>query len=322
MTLRRYVAWRLLQVPPTCAGILLLGFLLIQLAPGDPILALAGDSGDADYYAAMREKFGLDEPLPVQLAAYAGNVVTGDFGVSYVQGRPALQAIGERLPATLLLTASAVVLSTAFGLGLGALGAARTHSPADHAINGFTLALYAAPSFWLGQLAILVLSLRMGWFPVQGMTTARSDNQGMAAVADVAHHLVLPALVLAGQQLAAVSRLTRSGMIAELHSDHVRTARAKGVPERWVLLRHALRRPLLPVVTVIGGRVGHLVAGAVVIETVFGWPGIGRLLVSATQARDMPIILGIFTVVAFTVVVANLLTDLAYAWLDPRVRFR
>lgn len=317
---RHYVAWRLLQVLPTCAGILLVGFLLIHLAPGDPVLALAGDSGDADYYAFMRDKFGLDEPLPSQLAAYAANVLTGDLGVSYVQGQPAVDAIVARLPATLLLSGTALVLSSVLGIVIGVIGAHRRGRPTDVALNGLTLGLYAAPVFWLGQLAILGLSLRLGWFPVQGMTSAREQHTGLSAVADVAHHLALPAMVLASQQLAAISRLTRSGVGDELSSDHVRTARAKGVAEPVVLVRHALRRPLLPVVTVLGGRVGHLVAGTVVIETVFGWPGIGRLLVSSMQTRDIPIILGIFLFVALTVVIANLLTDLTYAWLDPRVR--
>lgn len=321
MTLRRYVGWRLLQVVPTCVGIVLLGFLLVQLAPGDPVLALAGDSGDAEYYAFMREKFGLDRSLPTQLLTYAANIFKGDLGISYVQGRPALLAIWERLPATLLLTFSALLLSTVVGLLVGVFGAARRGTVADQTLNGLTLGLYAAPVFWLGQVAILGLSLRLGWFPVQGMTSARENSTGLAAIVDVAHHLALPALVLAGQQLAAVSRLTRSGVSEELRSDHVRTAWAKGLGEPAVVVRHALRRPLLPVVTVIGGRVGHLVAGTVVIETVFGWPGIGRLLVSSMQARDMPIILGIFLFVAFAVVLANLLTDLAYAWLDPRIRF-
>jgi peptide/nickel transport system permease protein len=317
---RHYVVWRLLQVLPTCAGILLVGFLLIHLAPGDPVLALAGDSGDAEYYAFMRDKFGLDEPLPTQLAAYTSNVLRGDLGVSYVQGQPAVDAILARLPATLLLSGTALVLSSVVGIVVGVVGAHRRGRPADFALNGLTLGLYAAPVFWLGQLAILGFSLRLGWFPVQGMTSAREQHTGLGAVIDVSHHLVLPAIVLASQQLAAVSRLTRSGVADELGSDHVRTARAKGVSELVVLVRHALRRPLLPVVTVLGGRVGHLVAGTVVIETVFGWPGIGRLLVSSMQTRDIPIILGIFLFVAVTVVIANLLTDLTYAWLDPRVR--
>lgn len=319
---RRYLARRLLQVPPTCAVILLVGFLLIHLAPGDPILALAGDGGDEAYYERMRAKYGLDRSLPVQLGAYVGNVVTGDLGTSFVQGRAALDVIVERLPATLLLTGTALVLSTAAGIAVGAATARRAGGAADTALTTASLVVYAAPVFLLAQLAVLLFALRLGWFPVQGMTTARSNPTGWAAALDVAHHLVLPASVLAAQEIAAVARLTRTGMLDELGRDHIRTARAKGVPERVVLAKHALRRALIPVVTVIGGRVGYLVAGAVVTETIFGWPGIGRLLVSSVQARDMPIVLGLFLLVAFAVVIANLLTDLVYAWLDPRIRYR
>jgi len=319
---RRYVVRRLLQLPPTAAAILLVGFLLIHLAPGDPVLALAGENGDAEYYALVREKFGLDEPLPTQLATYAGNVVRGDLGTSYVQGRPVVDVIAERLPATLLLTATALVLSTLVGVAVGVFAATRRRRWPDVTVTVATLTMYAAPVFLVGQLAILLLALRLGWFPVQGMSDARSSATGLARVLDVAHHLTLPALALASQEIAAISRLSRVGLRDELVRDHVRTARAKGVPERAVVLKHGLRRAMLPVVTVVGGRVGHLVAGAVVVEVVFGWPGLGRLLVTAMQTRDAPIVLGVFLLVAVTVVVANLLTDLLYAWLDPRVRYR
>ncbi|MBW3640842.1 MAG: ABC transporter permease [Actinobacteria bacterium] len=319
---RRYVLRRLAQVIPTTAAILVLGFLLIHLAPGDPVLALAGQNGDAEYYAFVREKFGLDESLPSQLATYAGNVVRGDLGTSYVQGRPVSQVIGERLPATLLLTSTALVVSTAVGIGVGVFAATRRRRWPDVTVSLTTLTLYAAPVFLLGQLAILLLALRLGWFPVQGMTDADGPATGIGHVLDVAHHLALPALALASQEIAAVARLSRIGLLDELARDHIRTARAKGVSERAVVLRHALRRALLPVVTVLGGRVGHLVAGAIVVEVVFGWPGLGRLLVTAMQNRDAPIVLGVFLLVAVTVVVANLLTDLVYAFLDPRVRYR
>jgi peptide/nickel transport system permease protein len=319
---RRYVARRLLQLLPTAAAILLVGFLLIHLAPGDPVLALAGENGDAEYYAFVREKFGLDEPLPQQLATYAGNVLRGDLGTSYVQGRPVAQIVAERLPATLLLTGTALVLSTLIGIALGVFSGTRRRRWPDVTVTLGTLVVYAAPVFLVGQLAVLLLALRTGWFPVQGMTDARNPSTGLAHLADVAHHLVLPALALASQEVAAVARLTRVGLREELRRDHVRTARAKGVRERDVVLRHGLRRALLPVVTVLGGRTGHLVSGAVVVEVVFGWPGIGRLLVTAMQSRDAPIVLAVFLLVAVAVVIANLLTDLVYTWLDPRVRYR
>jgi peptide/nickel transport system permease protein len=316
-----YVGRRLAQVVPAVAGILLVGFLLIHLAPGDPVLALAGEHGDAEYYGFMRAKFGLDRPLPEQLATYAGNVVRGDLGVSYVQGRPAAAIIAERIPATLLLTAGALVVSTIVGIAVGAYAAARAHGLRDLAVNTTALTLYAAPVFWVGQVALLVLGLHAGWFPVQGMTSAEGDAQGLGAVLDVAHHLALPVLVLASQEVAAIARLTRAGLLEELGRDYVRTALAKGLSQPQALHRHALRRALLPVLTVIGGRVGHLVSGAVVVEIVFGWPGLGRLLLAAMQTRDVPILLGVFLVVATSVVLANLLTDLAYGWLDPRIRY-
>ncbi|MFP5328426.1 MAG: ABC transporter permease [Acidimicrobiia bacterium] len=319
---RRYILRRLLQIAPVSAAIVAVGFLLIHLAPGDPVLALAGESGDAEYYRFMREKFGLDRPLPAQFARYVNNVARGDFGVSYIHGRPAMAVISERLPATLLLTGSALVLSTLFGIAMALVSASRPHGVRDAALSTLTLGLYAAPVFFLAQMGVLLLSLRLGWFPVQGMTTARSPSQGWAHVTDVLWHLVLPVSVLASQEVAAVARLGRTGLMDELGADHIRTARAKGLSEWRVLLKHALRRALLPVVTVIGGRIGHLVAGAVVVEVVFGWPGIGQLLLASMRARDIPVVLGIFTLVALGVVIANLLTDLIYVRLDPRIRYR
>jgi peptide/nickel transport system permease protein len=318
---RRYVVRRVLQLLPTAAAILLVGFLLVHLAPGDPVLALAGENGDAEYYASVRERFGLDRPLHEQLAAYVGNVVRGDLGTSYVQGRPVRSVIAERLPATLLLTGTALAVSTLVGTAIGVFAATRRRRWPDVTVTFTTLTMYAAPVFLVGQLSILLLALRAGWFPVQGMSDPRSSGTGLSHAVDVSHHLVLPVLALASQEVAAVARLTRVGLLDELTRDHIRTARAKGVRERSVVLKHALRRAMLPVVTVLGGRVGHLVAGAVVVEVVFGWPGLGRLLVTAMQSRDAPIVLGVFLLVAVTVVVANLLTDLLYAWLDPRVRY-
>jgi peptide/nickel transport system permease protein len=316
----RYVRRRLAQVVPAVAGIVLVSFLLIHLAPGDPVLALAGEHGDEAYYAFMRERFGLDRSLPAQIATYAANVLRGDLGISYVHGRPAATVIAERLPATLLLTTTSLVFSSLVGVLLGIYAASRPYGTRDLLVNVGTLGLYAAPVFWLGQLALLAFALRFGWLPVQGITTAGSRATGLALAADVARHLMLPALVLASQEVAAVARLTRVGMLEELGRDYVRTARAKGVRERRVMLHHALRQALLPVVTVIGGRVGHLLSGTVIVEVVFGWPGIGRLLLTAMQTRDTPILLGIFLLVAFTVLLANLVTDLAYGRLDPRIR--
>lgn len=318
----RYLAWRLLQVLPATAAIVVIGFLLIHLAPGDPVLALAGEHGDAAYYEFMRHRFGLDRPIPQRLATYAARVVQGDFGVSYVHGRPAVDVILERAPATLLLTGTALLLSVLIGIPLGALAALRQSGPADALITVTSLGFYSAPVFWVGQLAVLLFASYLGFFPVQGIATAGGAGAGLPHALDVARHLTLPALVLASQEIAALVRLTRGGLIAELATDHVRTARAKGLSERIVVFRHALPRALLPVLTVIGARAGHLIAGAVVVEIVFGWPGLGRLLISSLQTRDAPVLLGLFFLISITVIVANLLTDLLYAVVDPRIRYR
>ncbi len=316
-----YLLRRLAQLVPTSALILLVGFALIHLAPGDPVLALAGEHGDAEYYAFMRAKFGLDQPLHEQLFTFVANLAHGDLGTSYVQGRPASQIILERLPATLLLTATALTIASILGLGFGIFTATRRRAWQDTTATTVLLATYAAPVFLIGQALILLFALGAGWFPVQGMTSAVTPSNGFSHAVDVAHHLVLPALVLAAPEVAVIGRLTRVGLLQELGSDHVRTARAKGSPPPMVVGKHALRGAVMPVVTVIGNRVAHLASGAVVVEVVFGWPGMGRLLVDALRDQDSPIILGIFLLVSLTVMTANLITDLIYVWLDPRVLF-
>lgn len=318
----RFILRRLLQVVPTLIGIVLIDFALIHLAPGDPVVALAGEHGDTQYYAFMRQRFGLDQPLPTQLATYFVRVATGDFGHSYVYGRSTVSVIMERVPATLLLTGTALLLAVIVAIPLGALAARRPHGAPDVGISAVALALYSAPAFWLGQIVILVVALQLGLAPVQGMSTAGSDAVGARHALDVMRHLALPALVLASQELGVLVRLSRGGLIDELTRDHIRTARAKGASERAVLLRHALPRAMLPAITVVGARAGHLLAGAVVVEVVFGWPGTGRLLLAALQTRDTPVLLGLFIVVSAAVVVVNLVTDLVYASIDPRIRLR
>jgi len=268
----------------------------------------------------MRQKFGLDRSLPEQLLAYASRLLHGDLGVSYVHGRPVVDVVSERLPATLLLTTTALALSSAGGLALGVLAARRADGTADFVVRTGALLGYATPSFWLAQIAAITLALGTGLFPVQGFTDARRQLAGGRYVLDVLHHLVLPALVLAAGELALTTRLTRAGVLEGLATDYARTARAKGLPDRAVV-RHALRNAMLPLVTVIGGRVGMIVTGAVLVETVFAWPGLGQLMLSSIQTRDVPVLLGMFLLVSVAVIIVNLLTDLAYAWLDPRVRY-
>lgn len=317
-----YALRRVLQVPPALFGIVVLTFFLVHLAPGDPVLALAGESGDAAYYERMRERFGLNRTLPEQFVEYLSNVARGDLGVSYVHGRPVADVILERLPATLLLVCVALAISSLAGIALGALAAAHPHGFSDAGIRLVTLLGYATPVFWLGQLALLTLALGLGWFPVQGMTSSQETATDSGYVLDVARHLALPALVLATQEVTLVAQLMRRSLLGEMGKEYVRTARAKGLSGRRVLLRHAMRNSLLPTVTVIGGRLGFLFSGAVLVEVVFAWPGLGRLLLSAVQTRDYPILMGMFMLVAFGVIVANLLTDLVYGWLDPRIRYR
>ncbi len=318
----QYLLRRLFQVFPAVAAILVITFLIIQVAPGDPVDAVASGNGDDAYYAFMREKFGLDQPMWAQFRAYAGNVLTLDLGVSFAQGQRVSTLIWDRLPSTLLLMGSALVISSIAGIAFGLIAAKRPYGFLDMGISTAAMLGYALPVFWLAQLALLGLAFEAGWFPIQGMTDARANHTGWAHYRDVAYHLVLPCLVLAVSEVALVARVARTGLIQQNGADYVRTAKSKGLSPNRSLLRHALPNALLPVVTVIGGRIGSLFSGAVLVETVFGWPGMGALLLQASLNRDHPVLLGLVLVVAFSVVFANLLTDLVYAWIDPRIRFR
>jgi peptide/nickel transport system permease protein len=317
-----YVVQRLAQAIPVLAGLLVFNFVLIHAAPGDPIYVLAGQSGDAAYYSEMRARFGLDRPLPEQLGRYILNVLSGDFGYSFAYRQPVFQVIVARVPATLLLSLGGLTVATVLGLWLGTISACHADSPLDYLISAGSLIGYSMPAFWLGQVLLILFAGWLGLFPVQGMTTARVSYSGFSYVLDVAWHLVLPATTLGLLQLALVSRLTRTGLLEVLGEDYVRTARAKGLGARAVLYRHALRNALLPVVTVVGGHIGTLLAGAVLTEIIFAWPGLGRLLYDATLSRDYPLLMALFLAVSASVIVVNLLTDLAYAALDPRIRYR
>lgn len=317
----RYALRRLAQVLLAVAGIITVTFFVVHAAPGDPVVALAGEGADEEYVATLRAKFGLDRPLPQQYLAYAGNVLRGDLGRSLIGGRPVSEVIGERLSATLLLLATAIVVSTTVGILLGILVARRPFGLFDTAVTTTCLVGYATPVFWLAQVAVLLLGFRAGLFPVQGMTNARELYTGFDHIKDVAHHLVLPAGVLAFSELALVARLTRSSLIQELGKDYVRVARSVGVSRGRVLRVHALRNALLPVVTIVGTRIGTVFSGAVLVESVFAWPGIGQLLISATRSRDYPVLLGLVLLASFGVVLANLVTDFAYSRIDPRIRY-
>jgi len=319
-TMPRYVARRLLAGVPLIVGVLAIAFGLIHLAPGDPIQALAGDGGDAAYYAAMRARYGLDRPVPEQFGRYALAILRGDLGYSFSYGQPVSRVILDRLPATLLLTGTALVLATALGIGLGVLTALRPHGALDHTVAVVTLTAYAMPVFWLGQLLVLLFAVRLGLLPVQGMISVREGYTGGRHLLDVARHLALPALTLALPQVALNARLMRTSLREALAEEYIATARAKGLAERAVIWRHALRNALLPVVTALGGHLGVLLTGAALTETVFAWPGLGRLLLDAALKRDYPLLMAIFLLVSVVVVAANLLTDILYTALDPRVR--
>lgn len=316
----RYLFRRLLQTIPLLLAVIALTFVLVHVAPGDPVHILGGDGGDEAYYASMRAKFGLDRPLPEQFVIYIGSALHGDFGYSYVQRRPVFEVIADRVPATALLMLSALFLSTVLGVLLGIVSARRLNRPPDHVITIATLVGGATPAFWLGQVLVLVFAAGLGWFPVQGMSSARAVAPGVDTVIDLVRHLVLPVATLGFLQLALITRVTRSGLIDALREEYIRTAYAKGLRPSTIVWRHALRNVLLPIVTIIGSHFGTLLTGAVLTEIIFAWPGLGRLLFDATSSRDYPLLMAMFFVASVSVIVANLLTDIAYTALDPRVR--
>ncbi len=317
----RYLARRALQGALLVLGVLVFSFALIHLAPGDPIIVLAGDGGNAAYYAEMRAHYGLDRPLPERLLRYVLAVASGDFGYSFSYRQPVFRVILGRAPATLLLMGSALLFAVVVGVSLGVLSALRPRTALDYGVSVFTLVAAAMPVFWPGQVLIIIFAGHLGLFPVQGMVSVRARYTGVRAALDVLHHLALPALTLGLLQLALLTRLTRTSLREQLDEDYVRTARAKGLHERVVILRHALRNALLPIITVIGGQVGVLITGAALTETIFAWPGLGRLLLDAALSRDYPLLMALFITAAISVVVANLLTDVIYTLLDPRVRY-
>jgi peptide/nickel transport system permease protein len=321
LRIQTYVVRRLIQAIPLVLGVLVITFVIIHLAPGDPITILAGEGGDEAYYAQIRASYGLDRPLPEQLVRYILEVLRGDFGYSFHYQQPVGQVILSRVPATLLLTGTALTFSTVLGIGLGVVGALRPRTPTDHGLTVVTLTFFSMPVFWLGQLLIIVFAVGFKLFPVQGLVDVRESYTGLRYWGDVLHHLALPALTLGLVQLAQTARLTRTSLREIMQEDFIRTARAKGLRERRVVLGHALRNALLPVVTALGSQIGVLLTGAALTETIFAWPGLGRLLLDATLARDYPVLMALFLLVTVTAIVANLLTDLVYILLDPRMRY-
>jgi len=301
-----YLVQRLAGALLVTFGVVSIVFLLIHLIPGDPVEIMLGESAAAADREALRISLGLDQPLAAQFLNYVGRLLQLDLGTSIHLRRPVTDLLLERLPATGLLAAVSLVVALLLALPLGILAAVRRDTPWDSGAMGFSMLGVSIPNFWLGPLLILVFSLWLGWFPVSG-------GNGVASV-------VLPALTLGTGLAAVLSRMVRSSMLEVLGEDYIRTARAKGLSDHRIVLHHALRNALLPVITLLGLQLGALLAGAVITETVFSWPGIGLLTIEAIQSRDYPVVQACVLLISLCYVVVNLLTDLAYAQVDPRIR--
>jgi peptide/nickel transport system permease protein len=320
----RYILRRLLQAVVTVACIIVVNFAILHLAPGDAVDVLAGESGSADpaILAEVRARLGLDQPLLLQLVAYARQLIQLDLGYSFHSNASVLGLIVERLPATLLLMLPSVFLAFFIGVLLGVVAARRANSWVDAAISVLALCAYAAPLFWLGLMLIVLFTLKLGLLPSGGMETIGGPEDAFAHALDVIRHLILPVTTLSLFYTAAFARLMRASMLEVSTMAFVRTARAKGLAERRVVWRHIVRNAVLPVVTMMGLHVGTLLGGAVVVEVVFSWPGMGRLAFDAVFQRDNSLLLGLLFFCSLLVAAANLAVDLLYARLDPRIEMR
>ncbi|QTD46865.1 ABC transporter permease [Ottowia testudinis] len=325
MKILSFIAARVAKALLVILGVVVLNFLLIHLAPGDPASIMAGEAASSDpaFVEQLRQQFGLDKPLWQQLALYLKGVLQLDLGYSYRNQLPVLDLIAERLPATLLLMGLAFVFSLGVGVLLGVLAAQSRFTGRrrwlDSAIMSLALLFYATPLFWLSILLVILFSVTLGWLPAFGMSSVGAGLTGWAHVQDVAAHLVLPVVSLGCFFMAVYARLTRASMLEVMGMDFIKTARAKGVPAGQIIRRHVLRNALLPVVTFAGIQLGQMAGGAVLTETVFGWPGIGRLMFDALMQRDYQLLLGVFLVTSIMVVTFNLLTDVVYRLIDPRI---
>ncbi|MCJ2073983.1 ABC transporter permease [Methylobacterium sp. J-030] len=321
MRLARFLGYRLLLAIPVVLGIVVLNFFLIHLAPGDAASVLAGESGAAspEYMEQLRHKFGLDQPLATQFGVYLLNMLHLDLGYSFRNDSPVGSLIVDRLWPTGLLMLTAFAAALLVGTLLGLVAATGRNSWRDAVISLVSLVAYATPGFWLGLMMIVVFAIRLGWLPTSGYDTVGADNEGWDEVWDVGRHLVMPAVALALFYLAVYARVMRAAVLEQVGMDYVTTARAKGQTEARVMTGHVLRNALLPVVTMAGVQAGNLIGGSIVVETVFGWPGVGTLAFNALQSRDLNLLLGIFFISACLVVVINLAVDLVYVCLDPRM---
>jgi peptide/nickel transport system permease protein len=320
MGLHRFILFRLAQLIPLVLVVIVLNFALIHLAPGDVASVLAGEGADPAYMDAVRVSYGLDQPFVVQLARYLGHVLLGDLGTSFRSHAPVMDEILARVPATLLLVGTSLLISVGLGTWVGTLIARRPGSWLDTIVSIVSVSLFSIPVFWLGLMLILLVAVRARLLPSSGISTVGGPRAGLSMALDVLRHLVLPAITLACVWIGQYVRLARTAVTEVLGEAYIATARAIGFSERRVLLHYALRNALLPVVTVFGLQLGLVLTGAVLTETVFSWPGLGRMIYEAILARDTPVILGAFVAMSVTVAIASLATDLVYAALDPRVR--
>ena len=303
----RYLARRLLHAVFTLIGVSLVVFLVLRIIPGDPARLLLPEGASPEEITRLRTKLGLEQPLPIQYLIFLRDAVRGDFGRSYQYDEPSLGIVLEKLPATAELTIYALLFAIVVAVPIGVLAATRRQTIFDYGTMGFAFLGQSMPSFWLGIMLILILAVGLRLLPTSGRGTWQ--------------HLIMPALTLASFQMALIARLVRSSMLEVLREDYVRTARGKGLPVRAVVLRHALRNSIIPVVTVVGLQFGTLLGGAVITETVFNWPGVGKLVIDAIYIRDYPIVQAVLVVSATAFVLINLLIDVSYSYLDPRIRY-
>lgn len=310
-----YILRRILAVIPVMLLVAVFVFLLLRLTPGDPAAIIAGDMATPATLERIREAMGLNQPLHMQFLTWLGQLARGDLGVSLISNTPVTSMIGDRIGATLSIAVLTILMSVAIAVPMGVLAAWRHRSAADYAVMTFSVLGFSVPVFVIGYLFILVFSIKLGWFPVQGF---RPIGAGLVPFLS---HAFLPALTLSTIYIALIARMTRANMLEVLGEDYIRTARAKGAPERRVLFRHALKNAAVPILTVIGSGFALLIGGVVVTETVFNIPGIGRLTVDAILARDYPVIQAMILLTSFLYVLVNLLIDLSYSLFDPRIRY-
>ena len=303
----RFLVRRVLLTLPVLFGVATLVFSLIHLVPGDPVQAMLGESASQEDVAQLRSRLGLDRPIYVQYVNFMQNAVVGDLGISLRTNQPVSRVIAERMPATFELAGAAMIVALVIAVPLGVLAAVGAGTPIDHAATTLALVGVSMPTFWLGPLLAIIFSVMLGWFPVSGRGTLAN--------------LVLPAITLGAPLAAVLARMTRASVLEELRELYVLAARARGVSRPRAILRHAFRNSLIPIVTVLGLQLGSVLTGAVITETIFAWPGVGRLLIQSISARDYPAVQGCVLLIALTYVSTNLLVDVAYGFLDPRIRY-